>query len=230
VKVALLADVHGNPDALRVCLRAMERLGVEQRHFLGDVVGYMPGEVECLSLLGGVNCQRGNHEAMLLEDLPDDVSREEVYRLMAARGRLDEGALSAIASWPTRRELCLDGHHVLLVHGSPVEPLTGYIYPDSDLTQCASLGYDAVFVAHTHRPFSTRLGAMTIANVGSVGLPRDVGDLAAFAVYDTESGHCTIYRVRFNAEAVIKRWGNGVHPDVRACLRRSATRIVGEMV
>jgi predicted phosphodiesterase len=230
MKIALLADVHGNPDALGACLDAIRDLGIEQQHFLGDVVGYMPGEVECLTLLGNVDCQRGNHEAMLMGDLPAEDLHEEVYRLTAARGRLDEQALATIASWPTRRELCLDGHRVLLVHGSPLEPLTGYMYPDSDLTLYSGLGYDAIFTAHTHRPFSARLGSTTIANVGSVGLPRDAGDMAAFAVYDTEPSDCTIYRVRFDAEAVIERWGDGIHPDTRACLRRSAKRIVGEMV
>jgi predicted phosphodiesterase len=194
------------------------------------MVGYLPGELESLSLLAGTSCQRGNHEAMLLGDLSAETSREEVYRLTAARSRLDDGALAVIASWPTQRELCLDGRHVLLVHGSPQEPLTGYVYPDSDLTAWSGFDYDVIFTANTHRPFITQLGALTIVNVGSVGLPRDAGDLAAFAVYDTQSGRCTIRRVRFDAEAVIERWGDRIHPDACACLRRRAERIVGEVV
>jgi predicted phosphodiesterase len=230
MKVALLADVHGNPDALRACLEAIEGLGVERRHLLGDAVGYLPGEVECLSLLDGTNCQRGNHEAMLLGDIAIDSDREEIYRLAEARERLDEGALAAIACWPTRRELCLEGRRILLVHGSPDEPLSGYVYPGSDLANWSNLGYDAIFMAHTHRPFSVQLGTTLIANTGSIGLPRDVGNLSAFAVYDSEAGSCTIYRVRFDAEAIIERWGDRIHPDARACLRRGARDVVGEVV
>ena len=40
VRYALLADVHGNLDALRAVLRAVEEQGVDGYLFAGDLVGY----------------------------------------------------------------------------------------------------------------------------------------------------------------------------------------------
>ena len=38
--IALLADIHGNREALTACLADAERAGAERYVFLGDLVGY----------------------------------------------------------------------------------------------------------------------------------------------------------------------------------------------
>jgi predicted phosphodiesterase len=40
VRYGVLADVHGNLDALRAALRALEREGVDGFLVAGDLVGY----------------------------------------------------------------------------------------------------------------------------------------------------------------------------------------------
>jgi predicted phosphodiesterase len=230
MRIALISDVHGNSVALDACLRVLDRHGVEERYFLGDVVGYLPAGRECVERLDRVACQLGNHDAMLLGELPLSPARNEVYRLDRARDKADAAMMATLGSWPHRREITFAGRTILLVHGSPSEPLEGYVYPDSDLSGFADLTYDAVFMGHTHRPFLTRVGATLIANVGSVGLPRDVGRLAACAVYDSEEHACTIVRVPFDVDAVIARWENDLHAETIACLRRESSEFVGEVV
>lgn len=232
MKLAVLSDVHGNPVALEECLRRLDDLGVDQRVFLGDAVGYLPGERECLQLLtsSGFVCQQGNHEAMLLHPSPSTLERDAVYRLADARDRLPNPVLAALADWPISRILEAEAKRILCVHGTPSEPLEGYAYPDADLSQWARLPYDAVFMGNTHRPFATRHGSVLIANAGSVGLPRDVGDLACFMVYDTVADTCAHYRVRFDVESVLERFGARVHPATRECLHRQAESFVGEVL
>jgi predicted phosphodiesterase len=232
MKIGLLSDAHGNPDALELCLQTLERLGVDALYFLGDAVGYLPGEGEVLDRLdrSGAICQQGNHEAMLLSSEPPEPERDEVYRLAAARQRLDAGRIRDLASWPTARELSIHDHTILLVHGAPGDPLNGYVYPDSDLSRVADPRWAAVFCGHTHRPLVAVAGETLVVNVGSVGLPRDVGALASVVIYDGETRRCRICRIRFDAEAVLARWGDCVHPSVAAVLRRRAEDFVGELV
>jgi predicted phosphodiesterase len=232
VRIALLADIHGNPDALDAVRRCLEGLDIDSLYFLGDAMGYLPGEHECLDMLGelGARCQKGNHEAMLLSEPSPPVQRDAVYRLAAARARMDPAALESIRAWPEHRELEVDDRRLLLVHGSPSEPLTGYLYPDTDLGPHADASFDAILCGHTHRPFVRHGGGTLLVNAGSVGLPRDVGRLASLAVYDSDTNDAVVWRVPFDAEGVIRRWGSELHEQTRACLRRDQDDFVGEVI
>jgi predicted phosphodiesterase len=231
--IGLLSDAHGNPAGLRACLGVLAEARVDRTFFLGDAVGYLPGERAVLGLLAaaGVECQRGNHEAMLLGDLPLDPIKDEAYGLAAARGRLTDAERATLTGWPQRRELDLGGRRVLLVHGSPRQPLTDYIYPDADLGWFDDLPFDAVFMGNTHRPFVARRGDRLIANVGSCGLPRDQGDLPTCAVYDTEAHECRVLRVPVAADEVLAQFTAGVvHPIVSSSLHRKASTPFGNVV
>jgi putative phosphoesterase len=232
MRIAVLSDVHGNPVALEACLARLDGLGVDECFFLGDAVGYIPGELECLERLeaSGLQCQQGNHEAMLLGTLDLDPEADALYGLSAARSRLPGSARARLQAWPESRQIEREGRNILLVHGAPDDPLRGYVYPDSDLAGWERLPHDVVLMGHTHRPFVASQGPVLIANAGSVGLPRDVGSLASFAVYDTETGAATCYRVEFDVGAVLARFGAALHESTRACFQRRSARFFGEVL
>ena len=232
VRVALLADIHGNAIALERCLAEVRAMDVDALHFIGDVVGYIAGEQACLDMLqarrrrlparkpradaAGADRRSGGSRRCL------SVGR----RASADELGCDGGpcVLADSARGDAFRSACC------FVHGSPDEPLDGYVYPDSDLSTFASLRYDAVLTAHTHRPFVAHVGETLVANVGSVGLPRDVGALSSLAVYDAEANHVDIFRVTLDVQAVLARWGEAMHDITRACLYRSAPEFVGEVI
>jgi predicted phosphodiesterase len=232
MRIAVLSDVHGNATALDACLAQLDRLGVDERVFIGDAVGYLPDAAGCLERLQaeGFTCQQGNHEAMLLDPDGVDPRREAVYRLADARAQVSGALRAEIAAWPASRAVERDGRRLLFVHGAPADPLEGYVYPDADLSGWDALPHDAVFMGHTHRPFAARRGPVLIVNTGSVGLPRDVGRLASFAVYDTETAESRHYRVAFDVDDVLRRAGEQLHPATRECLGRDAARFVGEVI
>jgi putative phosphoesterase len=231
VRIAVLSDIHGNAVALDACLARLHRLDVDERVFLGDVVGYLPEEVACLRALHAESfaCQQGNHEAMLLAGgAPDE--GDPVYGHEAAARRLGAEGMRTLATWPVTRTMDDEGLRILFVHGAPEDPLAGYVYPDADLSGWEALPYDAVFMGHTHRPFARRIGDVLVANAGSVGLPRDAGSLASFAIFDTGTGDCVHVRVPFDADEVVRRAGPGLHPVTVAVLHRPRDAVVEKVL
>lgn len=222
MKLGFVSDVHGNPIALEACLRALGRLSIDSLYFLGDAVGYFDGELEVLAMLreAGAFCQKGNHEAMLLGELPLDPTRDRIYRLAQARARLAPEDLAELASWPMTRELAIEGVRILLAHGSPAPSITEYVYPDTPLVLPEPFAYDVVFLGHSHRPFVRRAGEVTVVNVGSTGLPRDTGDLASCAVFDTTTREARVLRIPFDRERVLATLGATAAPEVREVLLR----------
>ena len=233
MKVAFLSDIHGNEIGLEACLAAARRLNVDTIHFLGDAVGYMPGEVPVLKRLEEecIPCQRGNHEAMLLADDLVNASREAVYRLASARARLvDTPHWPQIRAWPTRVEAQFGGRRFLLVHGSPADELFGYVHQDTDLAPYSGLPADIIVMANTHRPWIREAGGRVFVNTGSVGLPRDHGALAAFALCDASTGTLRIIRVPIDIGAIVRRYGDHIAPEVARCFSRKAERPIGEIL
>jgi len=233
VRIAFLSDIHGNDVALNACLSVMAGLDVSEHHFIGDAVGYLPGEIAVLNRLEslGAYCQQGNHEAMLLSKISCDHENESQYKLNRARARLEStGWIEKIMGWPTLVSRTIAGKRFLLVHGSPTSPLYDYIYPDSDLSSLKDIPYDFVVMGNTHRPFVRKEGDIVFANLGSIGLPRDRGNLASFGIYEIESQEFSIVRVPINVEEILRVYGSDIHEAVAACFQRKAAEVFGKIV
>jgi putative phosphoesterase len=233
MRIALLSDAHGNPLGVAACLSAAHRLSAEEIWFLGDAVGYLPGECEVLELLdgAGARCQQGNHDAMVLGHLAASAANEEVYMHRSAVSRLGSAGLSVLESWPEKRALILDRKRILAVHGSPSNPLEGYCYPQTDLSSFEELPYDVIVMGHTHRPFIRQAGPVLVINAGSCGLPRDQGDAPSFAMYDSETNLAEVYRIRVDPQLVLQKFRDyPIHDAVKKCLYRTAPQLTGDYV
>jgi predicted phosphodiesterase len=230
MKIAFISDVHGNLPALETCLAAILERGCDELHCLGDTFGYFSDGVECFAALkrAGAQMMIGNHEAMLLGLLTVTADREDVYRLQPERDRMPAELRAELNGLLPFRALCLEGNRrALLVHGSPLDPLRGYLYPDSDLGRFRSLDWDFVFMGHTHRPFVRDEGKIRFVNVGSGGLPRDIGNLGCFAMFDSATGEVELVRVPLDAARIRARYP-GAHTSVLAMLDRRPS-IAAEM-
>lgn len=222
--IGILSDAHGNPFGFSNCVRRLQEEGAERLYYLGDCVGYLPDPGPILDQLKQLNavCLKGNHEEMLLGALPLSAERDRVYRLRNVRETIGDDRLAFISQWHGP-SICLDlaGRQVAFFHGSPWSPVDGYVYPDSDLSRFAELPYDCVFMGHTHRPFVAQVGHVQVVNVGSCGLPRDIGNVASCAIYDTDTSLVRILRMPFDVEQVIETYGDALHGAVIDCLRRT---------
>jgi len=223
VKVGLLSDAHGNSLGLDLCLNHLKGLGCDRLYFLGDMVGYLPEVEACFQLLDEhkVICLNGNHDAMVLGQLPRRPEREAIYLHEYAEANLSEDAYSSLLQRRSFMSVEIEGAKFLLVHGSPWDPLCEYVYADSDLTRFEDLDFDAVFMGHTHRPFmhKTEAGKLVV-NVGSCGLPRDIGCLASCVIYEPLTNDCEIHRLKFNKDYFSDRYPSLVSETVLKCLDR----------
>lgn len=227
----IVSDAHGNVECYLLALRLLERLGARRFLFLGDAVGYLPGDAVVRALLSsGTDSIRGNHETMLLDG---DVSaeRDAIYRLNETRRSMSGEYLEAISGWPPSRGWQAPSGVVLAVHGSPADPTNGYVYPDTDLSTFEVGEGTTIFMGHTHRPFIGTNRGVRYINVGSCGLPRDAGCFGSAALFDDETGVVRLIRfdIRDAVRAALARVGP-VHESVLAVFNRpTPLDLVGEV-
>jgi predicted phosphodiesterase len=178
MRIAALADIHGNLPALRAVLGDLDRDQVDAIVVPGDVVGG-PLVRECLELLRGrpepAHWISGNseREAVAAYDGAPQADDPPGRAASWSARALDREWRDQLASWPIALEL--DG--VLFCHGSPRrddEILTSVTPEDEFREVLADVSQRLVVGGHTHRQFVRQVrGDLRYANAGSVGLPYE---------------------------------------------------------
>jgi putative phosphoesterase len=174
MRLALIADIHGNILALDAVLAELRDERYDHLLCLGDVaVGPQPAEaVERVRELG-CRVVMGNWDAYFLDGFPEYES--DLGRRLVEMGRWWAEQLGAqhrefMRAFESQVEL--DG--VLAVHGSP-RSYEDFIYPttpDDEVDRMLDGSRAPVLAGgHTHFQMVRRLGATMLVNPGSVGLP-----------------------------------------------------------
>lgn len=233
MKIGILSDAHGNAVGLNLCFQFFIKQDVKKIFFLGDAVGYLPEANNVISLLDEMqaHCLLGNHDAMLVGHLELDTKKDQAYKIGEARRKIVKKNIEKISSRLPYFQTEIDGCRILLVHGSPWEPLIGCVYVDNNLHDFSCLPFEYVFLGHTHRPFIKKIGHITVINVGSCGLPRDQGNLASCVIFDTLRKSVNIFCIKFDSESLVNHYENQIHDSVINCLlRKSRSKIIGHVV
>lgn len=221
MKIGVLSDAHGNKPFFEQCITRLLSENVDTIYYLGDFVGYYPDGDSVISELRilKAHCLMGNHDAMLLGLLPLDEEKERVYQLR--NSSLSKSNLQFLSKLLPYQVLTIEDMKILFVHGNPWNPLNGYTYPDSDLEMFSNLHYNYIFMGHTHIPFSSVLPNLsTLTNVGSCGLPRDIGNTGSYAILDTAANRLDLRRVSVDTAPIKERYSSFVHSSVIECLDR----------
>jgi predicted phosphodiesterase len=243
-RIAILADIHGNPIALDAVLADIAALGGADQHWLlGDYValGFDPrGVLERLNKLQGASFIRGNTYRYVVEgDLPfprleDAISHPELLHrhIRIARsfawtaGAISPGEenddLAWLSSLPVEMRTTLpDGSRVLAAHASPgeddgtgINPMMSTQEIEDVIEGCQA---DLLLVGHTHVPFERRVGTVRVVNPGSVSNPMAPDTRASYALLEADSfGYsCTFRRVDFDRQACITAIKAVRHPSWR---------------
>jgi putative phosphoesterase len=182
MRLGIVSDVHCNIDALKL---ALDRMGpVDELLCAGDSFYEFRFSNEVVELLRERNARYvlGNHENVLLG--PSGVRARE-----AATVRQDN--VGWVREQPWSLEVDVGGKRLVMVHASPLEPFTQYVYPNSpELRRLAQIEADYVILGHTHTQMAERVGRALVINPGSTGEARDIanGRKLSYAVLDTTSG------------------------------------------
>ena len=211
MKIAVLSDIHGNSVALEAVLAEVSNAGINRLFVLGAFVGYYYNPDKVLAQLAPFETTmiRGNHETMMEVAQYDESSAEKIRAkygsgVSHALKKLSEMQIKQLLALPETTEVTIYGITFFLCHGSPWDN-NEYIYPDASeavLRKCAAQGVDFVLMGHTHRPFVYTHNGRVVLNAGSVGQPRDTGNLASWAVIDTNNRSIVQRRTMFDITPV----------------------------
>lgn len=226
--IGIMSDAHGNLNAFNRGLSILEDMGANSFVFLGDAVGYFPGDkvVQQLSSAGSrFVCVRGNHDEMLIErSWPKGA--EPVYQLEKTAKLSDSSTEAVLKSWLEFYRLTTKSGDALFVHGGPRDPTNQYVYLNTPLEEIET---DArfVFMGHTHRPFVRQTVNTLFVNVGSCGLPRDHGTLGSVCLFDPTEGTANIIRYDISDIMSNALQSGDLHVDVSKLFTRQPKSYYG---
>lgn len=221
MKYAILADIHGNLEALNVVAQSI--IDADDVICLGDIVGYGPNPNECIEIVDKLKCTTiaGNHDMACIGKLdPANFNREAMEAVEWTAKVLNEPSIKHLEALTEHQTI----HDFEMVHGSLRDPLSEYI---SNIHEGAAtielMKKKLCFVGHLHIPLvivKEKSGSYdgwqlndgdviditkfdkVIVNVGAVGQPRDMDNRASYGIYDSEASTIEIKRVSYNIGAV----------------------------
>jgi predicted phosphodiesterase len=178
MRVAVLADAHGNLLALEAVLADLRAQAPDLVVNLGDLATgpFDPAGSADAQIALGCPTLAGNHERNLLEG--DDSSGSVAF----ARPLLSAAHLAWIRTLPAT--LRLVNGEVFACHGSPAGGDLDYLLEDVGSGRAVLAHDDAirarlagsgiarlVLCGHTHVPRMVQVGDVTVVNPGSIGMP-----------------------------------------------------------
>jgi len=178
MKLAVIADTHGNLPALEAVLADIARRGVTDIIDLGDCASgpLWPRETCEVLMARGFPTVRGNHDRWVATFALADLSPSDRYTY----GELDEAERRWLRDLPPTVKLAPD---ILAVHGVPGDD-NRYLFEDIEqgrlvrapadtiVQRLGGTGAALVLCGHSHQQHMVRLpDGPIVLNPGSVGLP-----------------------------------------------------------
>jgi predicted phosphodiesterase len=223
----IISDVHGNLEALRAALQALEVRGVDRVLCLGDIVGYNAESNQCVALFQsrGIETIAGNHDLIALGRLGvERCSDKPAFTLRRTRKDLSRESRRYLGDLPLRRIVEKD---VALIHGGVLD-VQQYItterrvFENDGLLAQEEPHATLCFFGHTHEPkvYEIDRGTLrehapegTIAlggrrkryfiNPGSIDASRkSEHKFAEFIVFDADTRTVEFHAVPYDHESV----------------------------
>ena len=192
MRLAVIADIHGNLDALEAVLQDLRPLNIDSLYINGDVVNRGPDSVACMrqvldwpySDLPRPEFTLGNHDDLMLlwqarsPSLPAEWYADPFWGATAwSAGQLERaGLLAPIDGWPmSQRPHTPELPQVVIAHGSPQhyrEAIGTFTSPERGAELLAAAEAGVLVASHIHRPMLRQVG---LSEVGSSEQPGGEG-------------------------------------------------------
>ena len=218
MKIAAVADIHGNHRALEACLDHIEAQKIKHVLFLGDYITDCPGVRETLDMIYQARERfntyfiRGNREEYMLDY---DKSSEKNWTYGSKNGsllytyeRLTRDDLSFFEELPNQKRISIDGFPEFEVcHGSfrasrcmafPDHPDMNILFED--------MKTGLLFCAHTHTQFVCKRDNKIVVNGGAVGIPTHGSTDAEMIIveYKNEKWIPELVKLKYDISALEK--------------------------
>jgi putative phosphoesterase len=197
--IACISDIHGNLPALEAAVAGARARGAKRVVCAGDMTGYGPFPDEVCHFLNGqrISTIIGNYDQKVIEVLKEGdsasagmKSKKREILLWTVR-HLGEQAQKYLSGLPESLPLRIEGHKLLVVHGSPIS-MDDAIYPSITergmKTKLGGTCPEILVCGHTHIPFVKQVGRTLLVNCGSAGHPVDGDPRPAYALIRAEKG------------------------------------------
>jgi predicted phosphodiesterase len=241
MRIAVIADIHGNSLALEAVLAHLQTQAVDRIVDLGDCVSGPLWPRETMDRLDGLKLPtvRGNHDRVLGTVEPKAMGPSDRF----AHERLTRSQRKGLGELPTRLDL---DQGIVCFHAGPDSDLAyttdeivgGRLVRasrDAASQRFSSIAARIILVGHSHRPDMIQLanGSLLI-NPGSVGLPAYNDDGVAphdsesatpharYAILDDDGSmlpNITFHAVRYDFDAASQRAAANNRPDWAMALR-----------
>jgi putative phosphoesterase len=236
--LAIVSDIHGNLTAFEAVVADIERRGAERVLQGGDLAlaGCQPAEVIDLVRELGWEGIVGNTDELLWRPEERAVQERNAPKLRdllrvlfedyspATRELIGEERVEWLRRLPTEHR----EDDLVMLHASPGD-LWRAPLPDAEDSMLAatyeSCQAQMVVYGHIHRPYVRRVGALTVANSGSVGSPFDADSRASYLLVD--GSEAKVIRVEYDIEREMSLLLRSGYPDAD---RLAETRRTGRFI
>lgn len=223
-RLAVFSDIHANLPAMQAVRGHIEAGGYDAIYCLGDLGGYASQPNEVQSEISAMGCPTilGNYDegvAFHHNDCgchyvkPFDIEMSNTSFLWTREHTTEESKVW-LRTLPREIRLTVEGHRVLLCHGSP-RSTTEYLFENRSeafLRQFTPGGSDdaqadVIVFGHTHVPYHRQVDGVHFVNSGSVGRPKDGDPRAGYVEIRFSSGaiEVQVHRVEYDVELTCSR-------------------------
>ena len=187
MKIAIISDIHGNLEALKVVLNDIKERGIDKIYCLGDIIAKGSHQQECCDLVRK-NCEKvikGNCDEYFTSDIDlTKKSEGEAKRIKWNKSKINEETANYLRNLPFCHEFYMSGRLIRLLHAHPertdkfagsidkLERLYELFLPSKNTISNEKA--DVIIYGHIHTPYMQRIYNRMIVNVGSVGNAVDV--------------------------------------------------------
>ena len=186
MRLAILGDIHGNIEALKVAYQIAFEMKAEKIFHLGDLGGYAPFVNEVVEFLIEHNIEgaQGNYDEAVAFDKEncgckyEDAFQAEMSHLSFewTKKHVSEKSKEYMKNLPFTIEFEVNGKMVKIFHATPIKNNLYWYEERQDkffLLMADKAKADIMIYGHTHIPYFKKINGKYFINAGSVGKPKD---------------------------------------------------------